>query len=79
MAFRDAYVQVGNNLDQLSTPDHDATVRARDHIGSTGNLGLTQLGETISAQRQRWQQQLSGLEAAWEHLLSADVKQLTTP
>lgn len=40
MTFRDAYRQVGNNLDQLTEYDPYDIIKKRSSIGSTGNLQL---------------------------------------
>jgi argininosuccinate lyase len=65
MPFRDAYVQVGQNLAKLSSPDHDAVVRSRTHAGSTGNLGLSWLGERIDSLALTWRERREGLERTW--------------
>lgn len=39
-SFRDAYVEVGLNIDKLSNRDPVESISLRTHIGSTGNLGL---------------------------------------
>jgi argininosuccinate lyase len=67
--FRDAYVQVGRNLAALGTPDHEATVRNRTHLGSTGNLGLPALSAEIAAARRSWSSRRTRLEAAWAEVL----------
>ncbi len=43
MPFRDAYSHVRNNLDSLSDRDPDDALQAKQHLGTTGNLGLEQL------------------------------------
>ena len=68
--FRDAYRIVGKDLAALSAPDHDATVRGRTHIGSTGNLGLAALDAEIAAVRAHWEQRHGRLTAAWDALLA---------
>jgi argininosuccinate lyase len=69
MTFRDAYVQVGKNLDQLATPDHQGTVRSRTHLGSTGNLGLDQLDTRRKAALDQWETTERTLTSTWEALL----------
>lgn len=39
-SFRDAYVEVGLNVDKLSNRNPEESIKLRTHIGSTGNLGL---------------------------------------
>ena len=70
LAFRDAYKEVGKNLDRVKTPDHDAVVRARTHAGSTGNLGLPALGERVTAMAAHWRGRRESLEAIWRQLLA---------
>lgn len=41
--FRDAYVEVGNNLDKLKDIDLDENLTSKKHLGATGNLGLEKL------------------------------------
>jgi argininosuccinate lyase len=69
LTFRDAYVQVGNNLAALGAPDHDAVVRGRTHAGSTGALGLNGLDAEATAAVSDWRQRRTGLEATWDALL----------
>jgi len=69
MAFRDAYVQVGKNLAALATPDHDAVVRARTHLGSTGNLGLDGLDARRAEAATAWTTRATALHAGWSRLL----------
>ena len=69
MSFRDAYVQVGQNLDAVSVPDHEATIRSRTHLGSTGNLPLAAMGKQITNERDAWQQRAAALHASWGKLL----------
>ncbi len=70
LPFRDAYVQVGKNLASLTSPDHDATVRARTHLGSTGNLGLPALVAEAAAAEADWSARRDRLHAAWSALLA---------
>jgi len=41
--FREAYKQVGLNLDKLASRDPVANILAKKHLGATGNLALDQL------------------------------------
>lgn len=68
--FRDAYVQVGRTIDQLTTPDHDATVTERTHVGSTGNLQLPGLAKRIADALAVWKEKQSKLHSVWEELLA---------
>ena len=69
ISFRDAYVQVGQNLDAVATPDHDGTVKSRTHAGSTGNLGLGDLRREIDQAGGAWRFRLQALENTWNKLL----------
>ena len=64
MSFRDAYVQVGQHLDQVPVPEHDALLRRRTHIGSTGNLGLEQLQEQLTTMTSEWSDRKAQLHTA---------------
>jgi argininosuccinate lyase len=70
MTFRDAYVEVGRNLERVAVPDHDAAVRGRTHAGSTGALGL----DGLDARRQlllgQWEDLERSLTSTWEALLA---------
>ncbi|MDD3266409.1 MAG: argininosuccinate lyase [Burkholderiales bacterium] len=48
MAFRDAYQQVANNLDDVSLSDPIKNILNKTHLGATGNLGLDNLSEQIN-------------------------------
>jgi argininosuccinate lyase len=67
--FREAYVEVGRNLDALGTPDHEAVLRARTHAGSTGALGLDHLRARLDEAADQWQQRSDDLHATWQRLL----------
>ena len=72
MAFREAYIQVGQNLDKVEVPsDHEAVLRQRTHAGSTGDLGLEALRARCQQSRQQWQQRGEQLHHTWEQLLGA--------
>lgn len=40
MSFRDAYKEVGDNLDKLEKRDPLENIKSKKHLGATGNLGL---------------------------------------
>ena len=69
LTFRDAYVQVGKHLDQLTTPDHDRIVRERTHAGSTGNLGLGGLQKRHLTAAEAWLTRQTGQDQVWAALL----------
>jgi argininosuccinate lyase len=70
MTFRDAYVAVGQNLDQVKTPDHEAVVKQRSHAGSTGKLGIDQLVAACTAQESTWGNRDGDMAVAWAALLN---------
>ncbi|NRA37588.1 MAG: argininosuccinate lyase [Planctomycetes bacterium] len=70
MSFRDAYVKVGNEIDNLDTPDHFATVKNRSHAGSTGNLGLERIATDVKALKATWTERQSALQGTWSNLLA---------
>jgi argininosuccinate lyase len=47
MPFREAYKQVGENLGSLAKQDPEKNIRAKKHLGATGNLGLDRLEAEI--------------------------------
>ncbi len=69
LSFRDAYVQVGTNLDTLSTPDHDATIRNRNHTGSTGNIGISAVFKQVDEIAESWNTRRETLHTCWNKLL----------
>jgi argininosuccinate lyase len=70
LAFRDAYRAVGAQLASLAVPDHERTVRARTHLGSTGNLGLPALAERLAAERRAWAGRHDEVRAVGARLLA---------
>ena len=70
--FRDAYVQVGQNLDAVAVPDHEGTVKGRTHAGSTGNLGLPELKREIEQSVAAWRFRQQALENTWNKLLGSE-------
>ena len=45
--FRDAYKEVGINLESLSKKDPVENIKSKTHTGATGNLGLEKIGKRI--------------------------------
>ena len=70
MSFRDAYVQVGNNLDKVSTPDHEGTIKNRTHPGSTGSLGVPQIKEHAQMLGAYWNDRQETMHGIWDALSS---------
>ncbi len=52
--FRDAYREVGNNLDKLKLEDPVKNIKNKTHIGSTGNLQLKKYDDEISKNIRKW-------------------------
>lgn len=50
--FRDAYVQVAQNLAQLQTYDPIQNIKSKTHVGATGNLGLDLIKNKIEQLKQ---------------------------
>ena len=72
MPFREAYIQVGQNLDKVEVPsDHEGVLRQRTHAGSTGDLGLEDLRSRCAVSRQQWQHRSDELHGSWKNLLEA--------
>lgn len=53
-SFRDAYVEVGLNVDKLGQRDAVESINQRTHTGSTGNLGLKLILDDIKDMRERF-------------------------
>ena len=54
VSFRDAYVEVGLNVDKLGQRDALESILARTHLGSTGNLGLELVAKEIDELKSRF-------------------------
>lgn len=68
MSFRDAYKQVGLNLDKLSEYSIDEVLESRKSLGTTGNLNLeygkkelNTLEKDVEAKREKFYQAISSL------------------
>lgn len=53
VSFRDAYVDVGINVDKLNQRDPLESIKTRTHTGSTGNLGLDLAVNEVNNIRER--------------------------
>ncbi|EKD76469.1 MAG: hypothetical protein ACD_43C00098G0001 [uncultured bacterium] len=60
--FRDAYRQVAAGVDSLVRIDPEKNIRAKRHLGATGNLGLSKIVQE-RAKRQRW---CAGEQKRWQ-------------
>ena len=45
--FRDAYKEIGTNLESLRNKDPVENIKSKTHTGATGNLGLDKIGKKI--------------------------------
>lgn len=70
--FRDAYRDVSKHLDTLQGEDPVAAIKAKTHIGGTGNLGLESLQANLAAEREELERRRSDFEAAIERLMALD-------
>jgi len=52
--FRDAYREIGNNLDALKLEDPVKNIKSKTHIGSTGNLQLNNYDDEIRKYVTKW-------------------------
>ena len=48
--FRDAYKQIGMNIDKLAARDPQENILAKTHLGAPGNLRLNELRESLAQQ-----------------------------
>lgn len=70
MSFRDAYIKVGQEIDDVQTPDHYATVKNRSHSGSTGKLGLERMTTEAKTATEHWSNTHTQLQKVWSDLLA---------
>lgn len=54
VSFRDAYVEVGLNVDKLGQRDAVESILSRTHTGSTGNLGLDKIKDDVDQMNVRF-------------------------
>lgn len=72
-SFRDAYLQVGLNLDALEGRDPRSTITNRTHTGAAGNLGLDDLRRDTEALRASCAADRARIETALSALAGAEV------
>ncbi len=60
--MRQAYREVKAALDTIEVPEVASALRARDHRGGTGDLGLDPLAEQIESERNAWQARKTRLQ-----------------
>ncbi len=66
--FRDAYKQVGLNLDKLKSVDPVANIHAKKHLGAPGNLALDRLTGLLEGREAAVKSEMSRLEKVKERL-----------
>ncbi len=72
-SFRDAYRQVGQNLDRLEGRDPRKTIADRTHTGAAGNLGLNELRADLESRRAACAADRARIEVAFTALAGAEV------
>ncbi len=72
--FRDAYREVGLNLDRLEARDPEATIMAKTYTGATGNLGLDKARAAAAALRAFAQAEEAKIDAKVRALVGFPVK-----
>ncbi|MEI6533220.1 MAG: argininosuccinate lyase [Candidatus Roizmanbacteria bacterium] len=68
--FREAYKQIGENLDHLKKVDSDEVLRQSQHIGGTGNLNLSQITDQIINLKKKISKERSSFENTLEKLIN---------
>ena len=66
--WRDAYLEVAQNMDKLKAEDPIENIKKKRHIGATGNLGLEKLKEKIENEKIEIIDKKGKFEAAIEKL-----------
>jgi argininosuccinate lyase len=73
MPFRDAYKEIGLNLDKLEAQDPLASIAKKTHTGTTGNLNLEVIGAGWERHRATLKEQKTRFLAALKNLTGVDV------
>ncbi len=73
MTFRDAYREVGLNLDRLKSRNPEATIANRTHVGAAGNLGLEKAWSRHREHSEYFLQLRNKVEGALKDLVGATV------
>lgn len=69
--FRDAYLQVGMNIDKLAGRDPRQNILSKTHQGAPGNLGLDQLRQHLAELASRLGDTEKRIQQAKQALLEA--------
>lgn len=70
MPFRDAYKEVGLNLDKLKVIDPVKNIMAKKHTGATGNLGLDKAKQIINKEIKELNKEKSNFEIKIKNLIN---------
>ena len=73
MSFRDAYREVGLNLDKLGQQDPDESITSRTYPGTTGNLALDQAEASLEDLMKTCESREEHIAAAVKSLMGEDV------
>lgn len=71
--FREVYKEVGMNLESVSSYDPVKTIKNRTMIGSTGNLGLSELQASLQEKEKEVQDQLNKLAETYTSLCKEEI------
>lgn len=74
MSFRDAYREIGRNLEAVGERSPAASIAERTGLGTTGNLGLAELEREIEALEGELQSRLERNSAYMEALAGTQVR-----
>ncbi len=78
-SFRDAYREVGMNLEDLETRDPHEAIRQRSSTGASGNLGLDKAEARIKQKREQLSDTTAGINARIGELVGFEVELLRYP
>ena len=70
MPFREAYKQIGNNLESLQAYNVDEALHKSKHLGGTGNLGLDKIEQSIQNIQKVSEEQKQNYQSMKEAILS---------
>jgi len=74
--FRDAYKQVGLNLDQLQSRDPDAALASRTHLGGCANLGLDKIQKALTLVQDETEQRITQVNTSLSQLAQMEIVSL---
>ena len=75
-SFRDAYKEVGLNLDKLGDRDPDDSLGSRTYTGTSGKLGLEQSFERLAALMEKGRERETAVASAMGALMGRSVELL---